>query len=188
MLTLIHSSGTFSSFIELVIISQIGSSSCSLHSFSNQPDTPSKLSNDLPISSLCTVISCNPWQCNVLLRSVKSSTVNTFLKLSFIISNISFSVCYVFPPLIIFFCCFFVLYFTIYEFIEKFGFVFVFIHHIFHKVSFFLSPYSNILISHILIMPSVIVISLLYEFLPSFIFCLFCVCTSSIVPSVNLFS
>ncbi|MPC58079.1 hypothetical protein E2C01_052074 [Portunus trituberculatus] len=93
MLALFHSSGTFPSFSELVIISQSGSNNCSLHSFSTQPDTPSKLSNNLAISSLCTVISCNPWQCNVLFGSVKSSsTVNTVLKLSFIISHISFSV------------------------------------------------------------------------------------------------
>ncbi|MPC89633.1 hypothetical protein E2C01_084587 [Portunus trituberculatus] len=85
-----HSSGTFFSFIGLAIISQTGSSNCSLHSFNIQPDTPSNLSNNLPISCLCTVISCNPWQCNAILGSVKSSSaVNTILKLSFIISHIS---------------------------------------------------------------------------------------------------
>ncbi|MPC29234.1 hypothetical protein E2C01_022456 [Portunus trituberculatus] len=49
------------------------------------------------------MISCNPWQCNVLFGSVNSSSsVNTVLKLSFIISLISFAVWYVSPPLIIF--------------------------------------------------------------------------------------
>ncbi|MPC63717.1 hypothetical protein E2C01_057819 [Portunus trituberculatus] len=41
MLALFHSSGILPSFNELVIISQIGSNSCSLHSFSAQPETPS---------------------------------------------------------------------------------------------------------------------------------------------------
>ncbi|MPC18973.1 hypothetical protein E2C01_011873 [Portunus trituberculatus] len=87
----------------------------------------------------------------------------------------------------LFFLLFLILHFAIYEFVEKFGFVFIFTHHIFLKVPFFLSPYSNISISCIPLLPSAIVISRFYEFLPRFIFCLFCFCASSIVPSVYFF-
>ncbi|MPC66053.1 hypothetical protein E2C01_060196 [Portunus trituberculatus] len=84
-----------------------------------------------------------------------------------------------------FFYRFLVLHFAIYEFVEKPGFIFAFTHHILLRVSFFLSPYSNILISRIPMLPCVIVISLFYEFLPSFIFCLFRFCAPSIVPIMH---
>ncbi|MPC46436.1 hypothetical protein E2C01_040156 [Portunus trituberculatus] len=148
-LALFHSSGTFPSFNELVIVSQIGSSRWSLHSFNAQPDTPSNLSNNLPIASLCTVISCNPWQCNVLLSSVKSSAVNTVLKLSFITSHISFSIWYVFPPLIIF------------SIISLF---FIFIHIFFYSLFLFPTSFSKFLSSSLLI--------LIYSFLSPLYCCL----------------
>ncbi|MPC38909.1 hypothetical protein E2C01_032426 [Portunus trituberculatus] len=65
-----------------------------------------------------------------------------------------------------FFNCFLFLCCVTYKFVEKFVFVFAFIHHIFLIVSSFLSPYSNIFISYIPVLLSVIVISLFYEFLP----------------------
>ncbi|MPC33547.1 hypothetical protein E2C01_026902 [Portunus trituberculatus] len=51
---------------------------------------------------------------------------------------------------------------TIYILVKKkFGFIIAFPYHIFLKICFFLSPYSNLLISCIIILLSVVFISLL---------------------------